>query len=218
VKAHEVRRSVRTTTPWTRGELVILDRLADPVRIQAFLDRIPYSADPVYRSPRSVLHDRKAHCFDGALFAAAALRRLGHPPLLVDMRAVRDDDHVIAVFKRRGRIGAVAKSNFVGLRYREPLFRTVRELMLSYFEDFYNLDREKTLRQYSAPLDLSRFDALDWEISDDCLDVIAARLDTIQHFPLITAKQAAALAPVDRRLFDAGLSGANRKGLYKPHG
>jgi hypothetical protein len=218
VKAHEVRRSVRTTTPWTRGELVILDRLADPVRIQAFLDRIPYSADPVYRSPRSVLRDRKAHCFDGALFAAAALRRLGHPPLLVDMRAVRDDDHVIAVFKRRGRIGAVAKSNFVGLRYREPLFRTVRELMLSYFEDFYNLDREKTLRQYSAPLDLSRFDALDWEISDGGLDVIAARLDTIRHFPLLTTRQAAALAPVDRRLFDAGLSGANRKGLYKPHG
>jgi hypothetical protein len=218
VKAPEVRRSRRTTTPWTRREVAVLDRLSDPVRIQAFLDRIPYSADPVYRCPRSVLRDRKAHCFDGALFAAAALRRLGHPPLLVDMRAVRDDDHIIALFTRHGRIGAVAKSNFVGLRYREPLFRSVRELMLSYFEDFYNVEREKTLRQYSVPLDLSRFDALDWETSNEGLDVIAAKLDTIRHFPLLTTTQAASLAPVDRRLFDAGLSGADWHGLYKPRG
>ncbi len=86
----------------------MLDRLRDEVAIQAFLDRIPYSADPVYRSPRSVLRDRKAHCFDGALFAAFALRRLGHRPLIVDMTAENDDDHLVAVFRRRGLLGAVA--------------------------------------------------------------------------------------------------------------
>jgi hypothetical protein len=208
----------RSAGPWSPRERTALDRLTDPARIQGFLDRIAYSADPVYRCPRSVLRDRKAHCFDGALFAAAALRRIGYPPLLVDMRAVRDDDHIIAIFRRDGGIGAVAKSNFVGLRYREPIFRSVRELTLSYFEEFYNLDREKTLREYSLPLDLSRFDALAWETSDDGLEVIATRLDTIRHFPLVTAGQAAALAPVDRRLFDAGLTGANRAGLYKPRG
>ncbi len=194
----------------------VLGRLSDPVAIQAFLDRVPYSADPVYRSPRSVLRDRKAHCFDGAVFAAAALRRLGHVPLLVDMRAVRDDDHIIAVFRRDGHFGAVAKSNFVGLRFREPVFRNLRELMLSYFEDFFNVDREKTLRSYSAPLDLSRFDPLGWETRDGAMDVIAARLDTARHFPLITARQEARLARVDERFFRAGMLGINRAGLYKP--
>jgi len=213
-----VGRPPRGTAAWTRRERATLAGLTDPARIQGFLDRIPYSADPFYRSPRSVLRDRKAHCFDGALFAAAALRRIGHPPMLVDMRAVRDDDHIIAVFRREGRMGAVAKSNFVGLRYREPLFASVRELILSYFEDFYNVDREKTLRGYSVPLDLSRFDVLDWETSDEHLDVIASRLDTIRHFPLLTGTQAETLAKVDRRFYTAGLLGTNRAGLYKPGG
>ncbi len=201
---------------WRASERRVLDRLTDPARIQAFLDRIPYSVDDFYRCPRRVLHDRKAHCFDGAVFAAAALRRIGHSPLLLDMRAVRDDDHIIALFRRDGLIGAVAKSNFVGLRFREPLFRTVRELVLSYFEDFYNVAREKTLRSYSAALDLRRFDALEWETRDEGLEVIASRLDTIRHFPLLTSRQSARLARVDGRFFRAGLSGANSKGLYKP--
>ena len=215
-----MKRTRRPTTrgrePWTPRELRVLGRLSDPVVIQAFLDRVPYSADPVYRSPRSVLRDRKAHCFDGAVFAAAALRRLGHVPLLVDMRAVRDDDHIIAVFRRDGHFGAVAKSNFVGLRFRDPVFRNLRELMLSYFEDFFNVDREKTLRSYSAPLDLTRFDRLGWETRDGAMDVIAARLDTARHFPLITARQEARLARVDERFFRAGMLGINRAGLYKP--
>ncbi len=201
---------------WTRAELAVLDRLTDPTRIQGFLDRLPYSADPIYRCPRSVLRDRRAHCFDGALFAAAALRRLGYPPLLIDMRAVRDDDHIIAIFRRQGHFGAVAKSNFVGLRYREPVFRTLRELMLSYFEDFFNVNREKTLRSYSAPLDLSRFDDLSWEIRDEGLDKIASRLDTVRHFPLLSSRQAASLARLDERSFRAGMLGLNRAGLYRP--
>ena len=201
---------------WTRAELAVLDRLTDPARIEAFLDRLSYSADPVYRCPRSVLRDRKAHCFDGALFAAAALRRLGHPPLLVDMRAVRDDDHVIAIFRRGGHIGAVAQSNYVGLRYRDPVFRTLRELVLSYFEDFYNVNREKTLRACSRPLVLSRFDALSWETSDEGLGVIASRLDTVRHFPLLGRRQVASLSKVDERSYKAGTLGISRAGLYKP--
>ena len=132
------------------------------------------------------------------------------------MRAVRDDDHIIAIFRRGGHIGAVAQSNFVGLRYRDPVFRTVRELVLSYFEDFYNVDREKTLRSYSAPLDLSRFDELSWETSSEGLDKIAARLDTIRHFPLLGRRQAASLSKVDERSYKAGMLGINRAGLYKP--
>lgn len=205
-----------TATAWTRRESSVLVRLSDEVAIQGFLDRIEYSADPVYRSPRSVLRDRKAHCFDGALFAAFALRRLGHRPLIVDMTAENDDDHLVAVFRRRGRLGAVAKSNFVGLRYREPLFRTLRELVLSYFEDFYNTAREKTMRSYSAPFDLARFDSLGWETRDESLDLIAARLGSARHFPVLTERQRAELAPVDRRRYLAGLMGSNPKGLFKP--
>jgi hypothetical protein len=206
----------RRSGPWTRAELAVLDRLTEPSRIQRFLDRLSYSADPIYRCPRSVLRDRKAHCFDGALFAAAALRRLGHPPLLVDMRAVRDDDHIIAIFRRGEYIGAVAQSNYVGLRYREPLYRTLRELVLSYFEDFFNVDREKTLRSYSKPLDLSRFDALSWETGDEGLGEIASSLDTVRHFPLLSKRQVESLSKLDERSYRAGMLGINRAGLYKP--
>lgn len=200
---------------WNRAELAALARLASPSAIQAFLDQVPYSADPIYRCPRRVLADRKAHCFDGALFAAAALRRFGHPPLLLDLRAVRDDDHVIAVFKQHRCFGAVAKSNFVGLRFREPVYRSLRELVMSYFDDFFNELGEKTLRSYSATLDLTRFDALGWESSDDAAEQIATALDRARHFALLSPAQEWALSPVDRRSFKAGMLGVNRAGLFK---
>ena len=201
--------------PWTAAERRRIATLRSPGEIQAFLDTIPYSADPFYRSPRRVLADRKAHCFDGALFAAAMLRRIGDPPLLVDTRAVRDDDHVIAIFRRHGCVGAVAKSNFVGLRFREPVFRSVRELVLSYFEAYYNAAGEKTLRSFSVPLDLRRFDDLQWETSDTHLGVIATRLDTIRHYPLLSRRTAAGLIKVDERSLEAGMLGLDRSGLYK---
>ena len=110
-----------------------------------------------------VLRERMANCFDGAVFAAAMLSRLGHPPLILDMLPNgRDDDHVLAVYKRDGHWGAVAKSNFAGLRFREPVYRTVRELVMSYFEQYYNVDREKTLRAYTRPLNLQVFDKYQW--------------------------------------------------------
>lgn len=200
----------------TCAEQEALAGLNSPVAIQAFLDGVEYGADPFYRSPRRILRDGRAQCFDGAVFAAAALRRLGDRPRILDMRAVNDDDHVIAVFRRGAGIGAVAKSNFVGLRYREPIFRTVRELVLSYFEDFYNVAREKTLRAYSVPLDLAAFDHLAWETDDGALEAIAARLDSARHFQALTPRQARGLAPVDERRYTAGLLGSNPDGLYKP--
>jgi hypothetical protein len=194
----------------------LLAPLSAPVHVQAFLDGLAYSADPIYRSPRSVMRDGKAHCFDGALLAAAALRRLGHPPLLLDLRAVRDDDHVLAVFRTHGCFGAVGKSNFVGLRFREPVFRTLRELALSYFEDYFNSEGEKTLRAYSTLLDLRGYDTLGWMTDDAHLERIAERLDSIRHFPLLTARMVAALNPVDARSQEAGMLGVNEAGLYRP--
>src|SRR5262245_6236544 len=127
--------------PWNAAERKLLAKLRTPAHIQEFLENTAYSTDDFYRSPRMVLADRRAHCFDGATFAAAALERLGFPPLLVDMRAYRDDDHVLAVYKVNGAWGCVAKSNFVGLRGRDPVYRTLRELSMSYFECYFNLER-----------------------------------------------------------------------------
>lgn len=192
-------------------------RFSSPLEIQAFLDATAYSDEPFYRCPARVLADRRAHCVDGALLAAAALRRLGEPALVLDLRAVRDDDHLVAPFRRRGFWGAVAKSNVVGLRYREPVYQSLRELVMSYFDAYYNLDGERTLRSYSDPLDLARFDHLSWETSDDPIEpIIIPALDAAPHHELLTPEMIAELAPVDRRSYEAGLIGANWNGLYKP--
>jgi hypothetical protein len=163
-----------------------------------------------------VIRHRKAQCLDGAVFAAAALQNLRHPPLLVDLRAVRDDDHVLAVYKRRGLWGALAKSNFAGLRYREPVYRSLRELVMSYFEQYYNLDGQKSLREYSLPLDLRRFDSLDWIANDAALTVIEKQLDTIRHYRLLPPGAAAALSKIDRRSYRAGMHGVVMAGVYRP--
>lgn len=203
-------------TVLTRDERRLVSGLASPAQIQQFLDSIPYSADAFYRCPLRVLRDRTAHCFDGAVFAAAALRRIGHPPLILDMLSNgRDDEHLLALFKVGGRWGAVAKSNFVGLRYREPVYRSLRELAMSYFEQYYNLEREKTLRGYTGPLNLGRFDRLRWLIRDEAMEAIAERTDQTRRVSLIDATMEARLSPVDERSYQAGLIGSDPKGLFK---
>ncbi len=203
-------------TALTRGERRLVSGLASPAQIQQFLDSIPYSADAFYRCPLRVLRDRTAHCFDGAVFAAAALRRIGHPPLILDLLSNgRDDEHLLALFKVGGRWGAVAKSNFVGLRYREPVYLSLRELAMSYFEQYYNTAREKTLRGYAGPLNLKRFDGLNWMVRDEVMEVIAERTDHIRRVNLIDAEMAARLSSVDERSRRAGLIGSDPKGLFK---
>jgi hypothetical protein len=191
--------------------------LDSPQKIQMFLNSILYSSDPIYRCPLRVLRDRVAHCFDGAVFAAAILCQIGYPPLIIDMIPNnRDDDHLLTLFKVDGHWGAVAKSNFAGLRFREPIFRNLRELVLSYFEEYYNIEREKTLRGYTIPLNLKSFDKYEWMINDDIMEIIAQRTDKIRRFYLLSPKMEANLSPVDERLYKAGLQGANEAGLYKP--
>ena len=195
----------------------IVSGLTNPAGIQAFLDDIAYSTDDFYRCPLRVLRERTAHCFDGAVFAAAALRRLGHPPLILDLLSNgRDDEHLLALFKIDGHWGAVAKSNFVGLRFREPVYRTLRELAMSYFEQYYNIEREKTLRGYTGPLNLNRFDRLDWMTKDEPLELIARRTDEICRIDLLPPALAEKLSPVDERSYQAGLTGTDPKGLFKP--
>jgi hypothetical protein len=192
-----------------------LRAMRSPADIQRFLDGIPYSTDPIYRSPRQVLTDGRAHCVDGALLAAAALRRLGHRPLVSWMHAVNDDGHMVALWRRGKWWGAVAKSNIVGLRYREPVYASLRELMMSYFSDYWNLRGERTMRGYTRPIDLSRYDRLRWMTDDAGLPRIMD--DDLDRRPLVpVVPRGARLTPADERTVRAGLLGADEAGLYNP--
>ncbi len=192
-------------------ELRTLRDLRQPDRIQRFLDEeIGYNREPdgpTCRSPRRVLRDRIAHCMEGALFGAAALAVQGFPPLLLDLEAVRDDDHVLAVFKLRGRWGAIAKSNYSGLRFREPVYGTLRELVMSYFEHYYNDANEKTLRRYSRPVNLNRFAHIGWMTAEEDVWAIPEHLCVIPHRPILPDAVARRLSRVDRRLAAAGRLG-----------
>lgn len=188
---------------FTPAEQRELRALRTPGKIQRFLDtEIGYNKEPdgpTCRSARMVLRDRIGHCMEGALLAGAALAVHGHTPMLVDLEAVRDDDHVLAVFRERGHWGAIAKSNYASLRYREPVYRTVRELVMSYFEHYHNLAGEKSLRAYSRPVRLSRFgDA--WMISEEPVWRIPEHLCTIPHTPVITREMERHLNRLDDRL------------------
>jgi hypothetical protein len=185
-------------------------RLDTPVKIQRFLDEIPYNTEAegeTFRSPRRVLADRTANCIEGAVLAAAALRVQGAPPLIMDLTAVHDEDHVIAVFRRHGLWGAIATSKFTGLRYREPVYRTRRELAMSYFEQYFNLAGERTLRGYGRPVNLARFDAMRWMTSAEDLWPIAQHLERIPHVSLVPPAAAGRLTPLGPQLRAAGLLG-----------
>src|SRR5665647_2386508 len=170
---------------WTKEEAKFLETLNDPDKIQGFLDTVDYNPKYECKSPRWVIKKRSAHCFEGALFAAAALQFNGYKPLIVDLKAYNDDDHVITVFKEDRHWGAVAKSNFTSLRYREPVYRSLRELVMSYFDFYFNIVGDKSLRTYSRPLDLTIYNSRHWTTTDEDLEYIGDKLEQIRHYPVI---------------------------------
>src|SRR5208282_1931356 len=187
----------------TPAELRKLRGLKTPHGIQRLLDDMPYHLADSAWSPRRVLRENTSHCYEGALFAAAALRAIGFPPLVIDLEAEHDTDHVVAVYRINGHWGAIAKSNYTGCRYREPVYRTLRELALSYFDVYFNLRRERSLRRFSVPVNLKRFDRQNWMTTDQPLWFIVFHLFDIKHYPLITPAMAKRLHRVDQRLFQA---------------
>jgi hypothetical protein len=201
---------------WTKDEIRFLKTLNSPDKIQGFLDSIEYNPNYECRSPRWVMRKRSAHCFEGALFAAAALEFIGYKPLIVDMRAVNDDDHVIAVFREDGFWGAVAKSNFTSLRYREPVYRSLRELIMSYFDFFFNTKGFKSLRSYSIPFNLSAFESRNWTTTDEDLEFVGDRIEALHHFPVATPERIKRLCKASDSMLKAGLLGSKPEGLYKP--
>lgn len=179
---------------WTKEERKILQSLSTPAKIQDFLNTLEFriiGTNETCSSPRTVIRDRAAQCMEGAMFAAAALRFHGHKPLIVDLVATKHDaDHVIAVFQIDHCWGAISKTNHGILRYREPAYRSIRELVMSYFHEYFlQSNRKKTLRSFSKPVDLSRFDRFDWERNPEPNWFIPDHLTTIPHTSILTTTQ-----------------------------
>jgi len=191
----------------------MLPRFTTPGSIQDYLDALAYNTTERTLSPCDVVREQMAHCMDGAVFGAAALASLGYPPLLVDLRAIHDDDHVIAVFRTDGLWGAVAKSNTTLLRFRHPVYRSIRELALSYFAVYFNTDGEMSLHEYSRPFSLRRYG--DRYLEDADVAYIGDDLDTTVHYPILSRRQLKALDVVPRYLIEACFAGADPEGLYQ---
>ena len=172
----------------TRTEFTLLRRLRTPEKIQAFLYGLKQNFETqgeTCNSVRTVLRLRRAHCIEGAMLAACALWIHGKPPLLMDLQAVRDFDHVVAVFRRHGRWGAISKTNGIGLRWRDPVYRSLRELAMSYVHEYTNKRDHKTLRTYSVPFDLRRLKPAEWVTSEDGAWDLVDHLEATRHFDLM---------------------------------
>ncbi len=200
----------------TKAEYAVLRRLDSPAKIQSFLYGLRQNFEPggdTCRPVRAVLRSGSAHCIEGAMLAAAALWVHGEPPLLMDMRAVRDFDHVVALFRRRGHWGAISKTNGIGLRWRDPVYRSLRELAMSYFHEYCNRRDHKTLREYSVSYDLRRVDAQLWVSGEKNAWEVAESLDALRHFPLVNRHHLKAVTrrdPFERKV--GGLLQYRRRG------
>ncbi|MFA6047304.1 MAG: hypothetical protein WCV59_02330 [Parcubacteria group bacterium] len=184
-----------------KKELKILKSLNTPGKIQDFLNLMPMNFEKngdTSLSPMSVLEENTCHCMEGAALAALALRINDYPPLLVDLRANKNDfDHVIAVFKRDGKWGAISKTNHAVLRYREPIYKSIRELVMSYFHEYTDDHGRKNLRNFSRPLNLKIFDKLGWMTTKEEIDYIPEYLDKVRHYPILNRKQICGLRKAD---------------------
>jgi hypothetical protein len=199
----------------TKQQKRAFDCLTTPSRIQAFLEELPYCDSDHYRSPLSVLNGAGACCFEGALIAAAAFWYHGMPPLLTELVADgKDDDHILALYRKRGFWGACAKSNLSGLRSREPVYRTIRELALSYFAGYFDEKARYTLRGFTMPLDLRRFRSIPWLTSDSGVDRISDALDARRRTMIVTPADGRRLSHVDERSYKAGILGSKETAAY----
>ncbi len=181
----------------TTHELRILSPLRTPEKVQDFLDTLPTNFEndgETYMSPRRVLRERVAHCMEGAMLAALALRLAGHRPLVMDLKVTDDDDdHVVALFQNGGHWGAISKTNHGTVRYRDPIYRSLRELVMSYFHEYTEPKGRKIMRSYSVPVDLSRFDARGWVTDEKDVRYIPQYIDRVRHYPVVSRKQIALL-------------------------
>jgi hypothetical protein len=191
-----------------KSELKILKKLNTPKKIQDFLNKLPMNFEKggdTYYSPMTVLKKRTCHCMEGAALAALTLRIHGYPPLVMDLEAnQRDLDHVVAVFRKNGRWGAISKTNHAVLRYREPVYGSIRELAMSYFHEYFDDQGRKNLRRYSNPVNLKIFDKKCWMTTMEKIDYIPEYLSVVKHFSILNRKQISYLRRADQVEIEAG--------------
>lgn len=192
----------------TNHESRILRALNTPRKVQDYLNRLKQNSEPegdTCLSPRRVMREQRAHCIEGAMLAALAFRLHGGKPLLLDLESSKHDfDHVVAPFRQHGCWGAVSKTNHAVLRYREPVYKTIRELVLSYFHEYFDQSGFKTLRYYSQPVDLSRFDSKNWMLNEEQNWFVAEYLLHVDHKPVLSRSQIATLRKADPIEIKAG--------------
>jgi hypothetical protein len=199
--ARRPRRATRERLGLTPGEFAVLKRLRTPEKIQAFLNATPINHEldgETVLSVREVIRQKRAHCIEGAMFAACALWVHGDPPLVMHLDCdLSDYPHVITLFRRGGAWGALSKTNGAPLRYRDPIYRSLRELALSYFHEYSNRRGHKTLRSYSVAFDLRRLPIEDWVTSEKACWKTHDRLVVLRHYALISKRQERLLAKRD---------------------
>lgn len=191
-----------------KKELKILKKLNTPQKIQDFLNNIKFNFEEkgnTNLSPMLVLEKKVCHCMEGAALAALALRVNGHPPLVIDLKANKLDlDHVVAVFKKDGKWGAISKTNHAVLRYREPVYNSIRELAMSYFHEYFDDQGRKNLRSFSNPVNLKIFDKKGWMTTKEEIDYMPEYLDKVKHYPILTRKQVRNLRKAEKVELKAG--------------
>jgi len=198
---HPRRLARRNELRLTASEFALLQRQSTPAKIQAFVNAIPANhelAGETILSVREVLRQRRAHCIEGAFVAACALWLHGDPPLVMHMDCAESDyPHVLALFRRGGAWGAISKTNGSVLRFRDPVYRTLRELAMSYFHEYCDRRGRKTLRSYSGAYDLRKIDPTLWVTRADACDEVNDRLAGLRHYPLVSGRQERLLSPRD---------------------
>lgn len=199
---------MRNFFDFTPKEIAVFQRLNAPQKIQDFLNKLPANFEKngdTCLSPREVLKQRRAHCAEGAVLAATILWYHGQKPLLMDIKTTLDDDeHIVALFKKNGFWGAVSKTNHAVLRYREPIYKTVRELALTYFHEYFKNNGQKTMRSFSSPFDLSKIKDRRWLTTKRNLWGLIEKLDRSKHFKVLNKQQIKNLRRADAIEIKAG--------------
>lgn len=201
---------------WTAEEKRFFNRLNSPEKIQVYLDDLKYNPENAALSPRYVRLIGDAHCFEGGLLAAAALEFQGYLPQMVSLMAINDDDHVLTVYKTKYGWGCISKSNTTMLRGRDPVYRDIRELVMSYFDFYFNLNGNKALYAFTKPINLNRYNHWNWRTTDQNLDDMGRSFNDLDHYEIISARSLKKLPRAQKMVKDACLLGADKSGLFNP--
>ncbi len=201
-------------THWSKSEEKVLRELSTLPKIQNYLNDLTYNASDFSGSPRMVIKTQKGHCFEGALLAAAALEFHGAKPLVVNLYAHHDDNHILTVVKTQTGWGSLSKSNTTLLRGRMPIYKTVRELVMSYFDFYFNTKGQFALHSYTSPVNLNRFKNWDWRTSEKTLSPLSEEISILPHHSCVDLKTLKSLPKVGQEIKKACFLGADPKGLY----